>query len=109
MTKAKMTEEQRRQHYEDWLSSGLKKTEYAAQHGINIKTFGNLCRAFAIQDEALKLQKSSPQVKNEIIVAPLEKSKLMKLRLNSGEVLEGTPAEIAEIMRIFKLCRSSSR
>ncbi|WP_210082057.1 IS66 family insertion sequence element accessory protein TnpA [Pantoea endophytica] len=104
-----MTEEQRRQHYENWLSSGMNKTEYAVQHGINIKTFGNLTRAFAIKDEAVQLQESSTQIKDDTIVASLEKNNPMKLKLNSGEVLEGTPAEIAEIMRIFKLCRSPSR
>ncbi|WP_334614420.1 IS66 family insertion sequence element accessory protein TnpA [Escherichia coli] len=42
----KMTPAQRRQHYDAWRVSGMSRTAYARQHGINHKTFWHLCRAF---------------------------------------------------------------
>ncbi|EOK6046801.1 hypothetical protein ACM7WX_004376 [Escherichia coli] len=45
-----MTPAQRRQHYDAWRVSGMSRTAYARQHGINNKTFWHLCRAFSADD-----------------------------------------------------------
>lgn len=95
----RMTPAQRRQHYDDWLASGMSKSTYAQLHGINTKTFWHLCRALAPQ-------KTHTPAKNTLLPVTLTDSgtsDVATLSLRAASVTS-TPAGIAALIRELRLC-----
>lgn len=110
----KMTESQKRKHYEGWLDSGLTKNDYARQNEINIKTFGNFCRRFAVESDkgsdlvnAMIHKENDDEFKKE--TPKKNGNPTLRIKLPSGAVVEGNTSEIIEVIRTFKLAKALLR
>ena len=95
-----MTPAQRRQHYDARRVSGMSRTAYARQHGINNKTFWHLCRAFSADDA-----RGPAPADNRPAILPvtLSVSDTATLKLQCACVT-ASPAGIAAIIRELNLC-----
>lgn len=91
----KMTPAQRRQHYNDWLASGMSKSAYARLHGINTKTFWHLCRQLSADVSAATAPALLP------VTLAVSDTAILKLHRAS---ITAMPAAIAVIIRELNLC-----
>ncbi|EOM5192263.1 IS66 family insertion sequence element accessory protein TnpB [Escherichia coli] len=100
MMAKKMTLAQRRQHYDDWLASGMCKSAYARLHGINHKTFWHLCRQLSADVSAAPAPANH---KPPLLPVTLTVNDTAILKLHRASVTS-TPAAIAAIIRELNLC-----
>lgn len=75
--------DRQKQHIEAWQNSGLTKSAYCRQHGLNIKTFGRWCRLARHAADTREL----PLIPVQLQAEPTA-SELLSLRLPQGQVLE---------------------